>query len=93
MSHGIEVYDVSGNLTYSTADVTWNQVDFFFVAGGGSASQSYAVLDGREALTVQILINAPPLDRRALAHEVSVSGTTVTASGGSEDAYILVLMR
>lgn len=93
MSHGIEVYDASGNLTYSTADVTWNQVDFFFVSGGGTATKYYPVIDGREVLTAQILINAPPLDRRAVAHTIDVSGIIVGVYGGSEDAYILVMMR
>jgi hypothetical protein len=93
MSYGMNVYQQSGGLTYSTADVTWNQVDYLFVGGNSSASANYSVLSGREVLTVQIMIDAPPTDRRALAHTVSVNGTTVSASGGSENAYILVLMR
>jgi hypothetical protein len=93
MTYGLNVYQQSGALTYSTSDVTWNQVDYFFVSGGGSASNSYPVLSGREVLTVQVMVDAPPTNRRALAHTVSVSGTTVSASGGSENAYILVLMR
>lgn len=93
MSHGVEIYDASGNLTYSVNDVTWNQVDYFFVAGGGSASNTYPILDGREVLVFQLLIDPPPSDRRAQAHTLTVSGTTVTASGGSENAYVLVLMR
>jgi len=93
MTYGLNVYQQSGALTYSTTDVTWNQVDFFFVAANGSASNSYPILSGREVLTLQVLIDAPPTDRKALAHTVSVSGTTVSVTGGNENAYILVLTR
>ncbi|WP_396190159.1 hypothetical protein [Flavobacterium sp.] len=93
MSHGMEVYHSNGNLTYSSADVTWNQVDFFYVAAGGSQSFTYPALEGREVLLAQVFVQAPPSDRRAYAHTLTRSGNTVTASGGSEAAYILVLMR
>jgi hypothetical protein len=91
--YGLNTFKSDGSLAYSTDDVTWNQVDFFSVSAGGSASYSYPVLSGREVLTAQILIDAPPTTRKAIAHTVTVSGTTVSASGGSENAYILVLMR
>lgn len=91
--YGMNVFNSAGSLTYSTSDVTWNQVDFFFVSGGGSASNSYPVLSGKEVLTAQMFVNSPPSDRRALAHTITVSGTTVSVSGGSEAVYVLVLMR
>lgn len=93
MSHGIEIYNANGTLTYSTADVTWNQVDFFFVAGNGSASNTYSVLTDREVMVLQIMVDPPPSDRRAIAHTITVSGTNVSVSGGSEAAFVLVLMR
>jgi hypothetical protein len=91
--YGLNIYKPNHSLAYSTTDVTWNQVDFFYVAGGGSASHVYPTIAGREVLTTQVLVNSPPTNRRAYAHNVTVSGTTVSASGGSENAYILVLMR
>ena len=93
MTTGINIYNAAGALTYSTADVTWNQVDFFQVAGGATASNVYPALAGRETLIVQVFVNPPPLTRRAVAHTATVSGTTVSVSGGSETSYILVLMR
>lgn len=93
MSNGIQLFGSNGALTYSSTDVTWNQVDFFYIAGSGSESRSYDILSGREVLVVQIMINQPPTDRKAIAHNTSVSGTTVSVSGGSEAAYIAVLMR
>ena len=93
MSFGANFFNASGAGTYSSADVTWNQVDFLFVPGGGSVSAVYPVIAGREVLTSQMFIDAPPVDRRAVAHTVAVSGTTVSASGGSENTFLLVLMR
>jgi len=93
MSYGLEVYNANGTLSYSTADVTWNQVDFFYVAGGSSASNTYPVLDGREVMVFQIMVDPPPSDRRAIAHTLTVTGTNVSVSGGSEASFVLVLMR
>lgn len=93
MSYGLEVFHTNGALTFSSDDVTWNQVDFFFVPANGGTTAMYPIIEGRQVLTVQMFINPPPNDRKATAHTVSVSGTYVSATGGSEDAYILVLMR
>lgn len=93
MSHGINLFAMDGGLTYSTADVTWNQVAFFQVAGGSSVSNNYPSISGRAVLTPQFWIDGPPVDRKAVAHTVTVSGTTVSVSGGSENAYIMVLMK
>lgn len=93
MTFGMNVMNSAGGLTYSSTDVTWNQVDFLYVGGYGSVSHNYPVLSGKEVLLVQMMIDQPPVDRRALAHNVTISGTTVSASGGSENTYILVLMR
>lgn len=93
MSFGLEVLKANGALSYTSSDVTWNQVDFFSINGNESRSNTYSALIGREALVAQLLVEPPPLDRRAIAHTITVNGGTVTVSGGSEKAYILVLMR
>lgn len=93
MSFGLGVFKPNGALAFSSDDVTWNQVDMMYCPGGGSVQGNYSVLAGREVLAVQIMIDPPPLNRRAVAHSISVSGTNVTVSGGSEAAYIIILMR
>jgi len=93
MAFGLNIFDSGGDVTYSTTDVTWNQVDFFQVNGGSSASKTYPFISGRAVLTAQFFIDGPPSTRAATAHTVSVSGTNVTVSGGSENAYIIVLSR
>lgn len=93
MTFGFNLFSNTSALVFSTDDITWNQVDFFSVAGYSNTNVSYSVLANKEVLTLQILINAPPTDRKAVAHTITVSGTAINVSGGSESAYILVLMR
>lgn len=93
MTYGLEISDSNGDMTFSSSDVTWNQVAFFLVNGGSSASHSYPIIAGRTTLIMQVQIDAPPLSRKAIAFTTSVSGTTVSVSGGSENTYILVLMK
>jgi hypothetical protein len=93
MTFGLQVRKANNAVSYSSDSVTWNQVGFFLVSGGGSASFAFPVLAGREVLTAQVMIDAPPLTRKAIAHTITVSGTTVSVSGGSENTYILVMMR
>lgn len=93
MSYGIEILQSNGLMTYSSDDVTWNQVDFFLCAAGQQITMNYPALIGRNFLVTQIMIDAPPITRRAVAPTITVSGNTVSVSGGSENAFILVLMR
>lgn len=93
MSFGLEIFGASGTLAYSSSDVTWNQVDLFSIGRAETRSFTYPALEGREVLVAQLLVDPPPTDRRAIAHTITVNGSTVTASGGSENAYILVMMR
>lgn len=90
---GIQIFNEAGGVSYTTSDITWNQVDFVYLPAGSSFSMNYPALDGREGLMVQMTINPPPVNQRAYVNAVSISGTLVSASGSSVDTYILVLMR
>lgn len=91
---GMAVAKPNRRVAYSSMDVTWNQVDFFEVGGGGSAWRNYPVISGREVLVTQMMIDPPPLNRRAIAHTIQiVSGTYLYVAGGSERSFILLLMR
>lgn len=97
-THGLEVYSASSQLIFSSADVTWNQVDYFTVAAlpaPQSVTNTYPAIVSKEVLVLQLLTDAPPTNRRAVAHTITKNTTTgtVTVAGGSENALILVLMR
>ena len=93
MSYGLNVYRSSGALGFSSADVTWNQVDSFQVNGGASVSNTYGVLANRTVLTVQMMIDPPSTSAKSIAHTVSQSGNTISVSGGNQNTHILVLMQ
>lgn len=92
-TQGIRLYDASGNVTYDSDTVTWNQVDFFLVSSDSTVSKEYLIISGREVITSQIFVNAPPSDRKAIAFTITRNNYTITVSGGNVDALILVLMR
>ena len=112
MAYGLETYDQYGSVVYSSADVTWNQVDYFTVPalpGTQFITYNYPVIKGKEVLVLQLLIDAPPTNRKAVAHRIvfnndaydnqsdtynpEVYAGEVKVGGGSENALILVLMR
>lgn len=95
MSTGIEIRDQFGTLTYSTDDVTWNQLDFFYAPANTTVTNVYPILSGREFLAYQVMIDPPPLDRKAIAHTITrrTDQITIEVSGGSENTFVLLLMR
>lgn len=93
MTYGLDIRTAQGLVTYSSTDVTWNQVDFFQCAAGQTVSNYYPVLEGREVLVTQVMIDPPPIDRKAIAHTITVNDTQVVVGGGSENTFVVVLMR
>lgn len=93
MSFGFQIFDSGGTLRFDSTDVTYNQVAFYSVSGGSSDSRSIPQIGGKTVAVGQVMIDPPLLDRKAVAHSISVSGTTVSVSGGSESVYIIVLVR
>lgn len=94
-TYGLNVFNNNGNLGYSSADVTWNQVDLFYSSSGETISKTYSVLIGREIKVAQILIDAPALDEKSIVKVITSNYVTgnILITGGNTAAYILVLMR
>lgn len=80
-----------GPIAYSTIDVTWNQIGFFTVGANQTASHTYSAAAGLTLKTLQWLLNDIPSDQQARTHTVTVSGVTVSASGGTVETAVLVL--
>lgn len=93
MSFGLQVTSESGQVTYDSSMVTWNQVDFFLVPANTSIGYTYEVLAGKEVQVMLIFVDAPPADRKAIAPTVTIGATTVNLSGGTVAVYAIVLMR
>ena len=93
MSYGFNIFDSGNKLIYDSNSITWNQVDMFLVPASNSISRDYPFLAGRTLRATQMFINAPPVTSKAIAHTISISGTTVSISGGNQDAYFLVVMQ
>jgi hypothetical protein len=93
MSFGLQVTSESGQITYDSSMVTWNQVDFFLVPANDSVGRTYPFLDGKEIQVMLIFVDAPPADRKAVAPTVVIGSTTVNLSGGTVAVYAIVLMR
>jgi len=93
MSFGFQIFDANGVLRFDSTDITWNQVTFYTVAADGSDSRVIPQISGKAVAIGQIMIDPPLTDRKATAHTISVNGTTVSVSGGSEDVYIIVLVK
>jgi len=97
MAYGLQVFKSDGSTAFSSADVTWMQIDQFTVAANATVSNNYTSTSGF-TLMVQIqMVNQPPGSQEAYAPEVSIAGTTVTIapySGlSSEETIVLVLAQ
>jgi hypothetical protein len=95
IKYGILIKDKNKKVVYSSNDVTWNQVDYFFAQANTTTTKTYPALIGKDSRGVQALINAPVKERESIAHTIAINSSTgqVTVSGGNEQAYILVLTR
>lgn len=93
MTQGIRLFRAGGTMVYSSDSVTWNQVDYFYLPAGGSVNNSYPVIDGKECQVMLFFVSAPPANMKAVAPTSTVTGTTVSISGGTVAVYALVMMR
>jgi len=93
MSFGFQIFDAGGVLRFDSTDVTWNQVTFYSVAADSSDSRDVPQIGGKTVAVGQIMIDPPLETRKALAHTINISGTNISVSDGSEDVYIIVLVK
>jgi len=95
MSYGFRMWGADSSIEYDSGSVTWNQVDFYSVSAGSSDTRTFSSLSGKEVKVGMFFIDPPLTTRKAISHTATLSNsnTTISISGGSEDMYILVLMR
>ena len=97
MSYGLNLYNSDGSLGFSTADVTWMQIDQFTVAANASVSNSYPEVAGMTVITQVQMVKDPPESQEAYAPNVTIGATSVSVapySGKtSEETVIMVLAQ
>jgi len=93
MTYGVQIFSPVGSLWMDSNTTTWNLVEVFAVAAGAAVTRTYPELNGRSFLVVQIPLEVPKVEDYTYEKTTSVSGYTVTVSGGNQAASILVLAR
>ena len=80
---------------FKTTDITWNQVDSFYVNGNTTVDKTYSVCVDKEILVTQILIGTPDIRQAYYSNVITTNSAagTVHVTGGTVDAYITVFMR
>ncbi len=92
--HGLDLVNPDGSIAYSTTEVSWSQVGFFVAPANKETSIDLPGAGGLELATMQFPVYMNDMEGIAVkAHEVTISGTKITASGGEAASSILVLGR
>jgi|TARA_B110000902_G_scaffold29361_1_gene31682 hypothetical protein len=85
----------NGVIQYDSNSATWNQVDFYQVNANSSNTRTFNGLLNKEIKVALLFIDPPLITRKAISHSVTLSNSsrTITVGGGTENMYVLVLMR
>ena len=78
MAVGFQLRNASSGTVFTLNDSTLLQVDFFEVLAGQSVTKSFSFLPSGAAI---VFVNQPPQNEQFVLPTVSISGTTLTATG------------
>tara|TARA_R110000822_G_scaffold92025_2_gene211918 strand:+ start:441 stop:770 length:330 start_codon:yes stop_codon:yes gene_type:complete len=82
MAVGFQLRNASSGTVFTLDDSTLLQVDFFEVLAGQSVTKSFSFLpSGATLSTAIVFVNQPPQNEQFVLPTVSISGTTLTATG------------
>jgi hypothetical protein len=90
---GFQVFDANGVKRFDSLDVTWNQVAFYQVAASQNSSFNIPNIAGKAVAVGQIMVNPQIFTRKAIAAQITVTGTTVSVTNHTEDIYVIVLVK
>ena len=94
MSLGIELRTPSGQVFYSSDTITWNIIASSVVGAGAALTLSYPIMSLMTEFSIfRSFVNNIPDNQKAIAHTATVSGTSVSVSGGNVDMLITLLGR
>lgn len=73
MSFGMEIFDESGTLIYSSSDVTWNYIGSF-IASSNTSTTFTGITVMPERKVIRQMLNQLSSDDEAYIHTYSLSG-------------------
>ena len=94
MTMGLQISNADGVVFFDTDTITWNFLGSFTASSSGATSANFPAISTVSETLVQLsFIDEAPGNQEAYNHNVSISGTTVTASGGNSKTLVVVLGR
>jgi hypothetical protein len=99
--HGIRITNAQGKVTYDTTMVTWNQLATVDVPANGYGRTPLPAPEAwGETMVLMFFIDAPPIDRTAVAPNATIAPTSSTPgsgemliTGGSERVLAIAFAR
>lgn len=85
----------TSQLQFSSTDFTWNQVDFFYLAGGSSFSKNYISCVGRTIVVSQYVLGTPDINISYTVGAYTTNSSTgnVSIAAGTVASYVIILMK
>lgn len=93
MAHGLILRNSDGVVALDTSKHTWSYLGYFIAPAGQTTLRTFNVISGMTLIAQQHLLNDIPDNQEIVVHTLSISGGTVTASGGTRDSIVTVLGR
>lgn len=90
---GMQIMDASGHVRLDTSKQTWSYAGYFNAPANTTTSRTFPHVAGMTLIAQQHLLNDLPMDQKVISHTLSVSGNTVTASGGNKESIVVVLAQ
>ena len=82
MSHGLEIFDSSGNLTFSTVDSTWTLLGVYTSNADTSTNHTGVPIMPTRIVT-RVMVDQISGDDESYVHTFSLSGSTLTTTAPS----------
>ncbi len=82
MSHGLKIFDSSGNLTFSTVDSTWTLLGVFTSNADTSTTHTGVPVMPTRIVT-RVMLDQISGDDESYVHTFSLSGSTLTTTAPS----------
>ena len=90
---GMQIMNESGFVTLDTSKQTWSYAGYFEAPANVSTTRTFPHVVGMTLIAQQHLLNDLPMNQKVITHTLSVSGNSVTASGGNKASIVVVLAQ